>query len=141
MAQYETGARTPKADLTNALANALDVSPKALDVPDIDSYTGLMHTLFALEDIYGLKIGEIDGEVCLRLDKSKKMTYVEMLDMFMAWNDQAQKLAQGEITKDEYDRWRYRYPEFDNTQCRANVPSQEVGEMFIDDLKDKTEND
>ncbi len=124
LAQYETGARTPKADLTNALANALDVSPKALDVPDIDSYTGLMHTLFALEDIYGLKIGEIDGEVCLRLDKSKKMTYVEMLDMFMAWNDQAQKLAQGEITKDEYDRWRYRYPEFDNTQRRANVPSQ-----------------
>ena len=124
LAQYETGARTPKADLTNALANALDVSPQALDVPDIDSYTGLMHTLFALEDIYGLKIGEIDGEVCLRLDKSKKMTYVEMLDMFMAWNDQAQKLAQGEITKDEYDRWRYRYPEFDNTQRRANVPSQ-----------------
>ena len=132
LAQYETGARTPKADLTNALANALDVSPKALDVPDIDSYTGLMHTLFALEDIYGLKIGEIDGEVCLRLDKSKKMTYVEMLDMFMAWNDQAQKLAQGDITKDEYDRWRYRYPDFDTSQRRANVPSQEIGDMLMD---------
>ena len=111
MAQYETGARTPKADMTAELAKVLDVCPQALDVPEIDSYTGLMHTLFALEDVYGLKIGEIDGEICLRLDKSKKMTYAGMLDMFMAWNEQAQKLQRGEITKEEYDRWRYWYPD------------------------------
>ena len=46
LAQYETGSRTPKADLTAALAQVLDVSPHALSVPDIDSYVGLMHTLF-----------------------------------------------------------------------------------------------
>ena len=45
LAQYENSSRTPKADVTAALAEVLDVSPKALDVPDIDSYTGLMHTL------------------------------------------------------------------------------------------------
>ena len=56
LAQYETGSRTPKADLTAALAQVLDVSPHALSVPDIDSYVGLMHTLFTLEDNYGLKI-------------------------------------------------------------------------------------
>ena len=49
LAQYETGTRTPKSDVTEALAQVLDVSPKALDVPDIDSYNGLMHTLFTLE--------------------------------------------------------------------------------------------
>ena len=64
LAQYETGSRTPKADLTAALAQVLDVSPHALSVPDIDSYVGLMHTLFTLEDNYGLKISETDGEVC-----------------------------------------------------------------------------
>ena len=52
LAQYETGSRTPKADLTAALAEVLDVSPHALSVPDIDSYVGLMHTLFTLEDNY-----------------------------------------------------------------------------------------
>ena len=72
LAQYETGARTPKAELTNSLANALDVAPQALAVPDIDSYIGLMHTLFTLEDRYGLEICESDGEVhlvsmCLRV--------------------------------------------------------------------------
>ena len=36
IAQYETGSRTPKADLTAALAQVLDVSPHALSVPDID---------------------------------------------------------------------------------------------------------
>ena len=68
LAQYENGSRTPKADLTAALAQILDVSPHALDVPDIDSYVGLMHTLFTLEDCYGLKICECDGEIHLRVD-------------------------------------------------------------------------
>ena len=71
LAQYETGSRTPKADLTAALAQVLDVSPHALSVPDIDSYVGLMHTLFTLEDNYGLKISEMDGEVCLKVDVYK----------------------------------------------------------------------
>ena len=35
MAQYEVGSRKPKEDVTNALAEALDVSPRALNVPDI----------------------------------------------------------------------------------------------------------
>ena len=72
LAQYETGSRTPKADLTAALAQVLDVSPHALSVPDIDSYVGLMHTLFTLEDNYGLKISEMDGEVCLKVDVSEE---------------------------------------------------------------------
>ena len=45
-----------------ALAHALDVSPLALTGPDIDSDIGLMHTLFALEDTYGLRVEEVGGE-------------------------------------------------------------------------------
>ena len=110
MAQYESGTRTPKENLVNALAEALEVSPKALTVPEIDSYIGLMHTFFALEDLYGIKVGEIDGELCLRLDKSKDTTYLSMLDMFSAWQHEAEKLRSGEITKEEYNTWRYNYP-------------------------------
>ena len=110
LAQYESGSRTPKADLIEKLAEALEVSPRALAVPDIDSYIGLAHTLFTLEDRYGLKVGEIDGEVCLRLDKSKGVTYLNMLDILLAWQEQAAKLETGEITKADYDQWRYTYP-------------------------------
>ena len=134
MAQYESGTRTPKADLTAALAQTLDVSPQALDIPDIDSNVGLMHTLFALEDLRGLKIGEIDGELCIRLDKAKGRTYEEMFKMLDAWRQQAAKLEAGEITKEEYDQWRYRYPEFDTTHRRARVISQGLSDMFTEDF-------
>ena len=44
MAQYESGTRTPKENLVNELARVLEVSPSALDVPNIESYIGVMHT-------------------------------------------------------------------------------------------------
>ena len=58
MAQYEAETRTPKAELTAALAHALDVSPLALTVPDIDSDLGLMHTLFTLSRIVAMSFCE-----------------------------------------------------------------------------------
>ena len=139
LAQYETGARTPKADLTASLANALDVSPQALAVPDIDSYIGLMHTLFTLEDRYGLKIDEADGEVCLKVDVRKNKDAAELHKMLCSWRQAASMLKAGEITQEEYDRWRYRYPEFDTTQRWAKVPSQALSDMLIEALKEGDE--
>lgn len=135
LAQYETGARTPKADLTASLANALDVSPQALAVPDIDSYIGLMHTLFTLEDRYGLKIDEADGEVCLKVDIRKNKDAARLHEMLCAWRQTAAMLKVGEITQEEYDRWRYRYPEFDTTQRWVKVPSQELSDLLVEALK------
>lgn len=119
MAQYEAGTRTPKADLVEALAYVLEVSPQALTVPDIDTDIGLMHTLFALEDRRGLCIGEIDGEICIRLDKSDWNRYHNMFDMWNAWKKEADKLKAGEITKEEYDHWRYTYPKVEAERTRA----------------------
>lgn len=137
MAQYESGTRTPKTDLTKTLAHVLDVSPHALDVPDIDSNIGLMHTLFTLEDLRDLSVEEVNGEVCLKLDKSNGKTYNEISQMLFAWLEQAKKLESGEITKEEYDQWRYRYPEFDTTQRWAKVPSQGLSDYLVDAIKDK----
>ena len=135
MAQYETGSRTPKADLTKTLADFFGVSANALTVPDIDTDIGLMHTLFALEDIRGLTIGEIDGEICLRLDKARGVTYLAMFEMLSAWAEQAKKLKNGEISKEDYDRWRYNYPKYDTAQRWATVPSQELSDSLVDALK------
>lgn len=136
LAQYETGARTPKADLTASLANALDVSPQALAVPDIDSYIGLMHTLFTLEDRYGLKIDEADGEACLKVDVRKNKDAARLHEMLCAWHQAAAMLKAGEITQEEYDRWRYHYPEFDTTQRWARVPSQGLSDMLVEALNE-----
>ena len=137
LAQYETGARTPKADLTASLANALDVSPQALAVPDIDSYIGLMHTLFTLEDRYGLKIDEADGEVCLKVDARKNKDAARLHEMLCAWRQAAAMLKAGEITQEDYDRWRYKYPEFDTSgHWHKAVPSQALSDMLVETLED-----
>ena len=123
MAQYESGSRTPKAELTENLAGELGVSPLALSVPDIDSYLGLMHTLFALEDIYGMKIDKLDDEVCIRLDKNRGTSYISLLERFTAWQKEAEKYRNGEISKEEYDHWRYTYPEIEVQRTREALDS------------------
>lgn len=141
LAQYETGSRKPKADLTAALAQALDVAPQALDVPDIDSYIGLMHTLFTLEDIYGLTVSETDGEVCLKVNKDKGKDAAELLKMLYAWKEQAGKLSADEIDREQYDQWRYHYPKYDTTQLWTKVPSQELSDALVEQFKDQLKTD
>ena len=69
MAQYESGSRTPKADLVEQLADALDVSTEALNVPNIDSYTGLMHTQ---KSFYKLLMSKFDLKQKEKLDKKER---------------------------------------------------------------------
>lgn len=134
MAQYESGSRTPKADLTNTLAQVFEVSPQALTVPDIDSYNGLMHTLFALEDIYGLTIENRDGEIIMRIDPFKSREARNLLDNLPAWCAEREKYRKGEISKDDYDRWRYNYPKYDTSGHWAKVPSKELSDALIEGL-------
>lgn len=141
MAQYEAGSRTPKEDLTKALAGALDVSPLALDVPNIDSYYGLMHTLFALEDRYGLTIETRDGEVLFRVDPRKGKDATRISELVCAWAAIAKKYHAGEISRDEYDKWRYYYPQYDDTQITAKVPSQELNDAMVKALKSRLNKD
>ena len=136
MAQYENGARTPKEKMVADFAHELDVRPQALTVPDIDTDIGLMHTLFTLEDLRGLNVAEVDGVVCLRPGKHHK-AYAGMSQMLSAWLEQAKKLEAGEITREEYDQWRYNYPKFDTYQRWAKVPSQELSDYIVSSLNDQ----
>lgn len=135
MAQYEAGTRTPKEDLTQSLANALGVSSLALNTPDIDSYLGLMHTLFTLEDRYGLTIETRDGEVLFYFDPRKGQDAARISEMVYAWAPVMEKYRIGEITKEEYDNWRYNYPRDDKTQIWAHVPSAGLMDSIIEDMK------
>ena len=135
MAQYESGSRTPKADLVKALAYVLEVSPLALSIPDIDSDLGFIHTMFAIEDIHGVRAEKQGDEVHIVFDGSKRTMDESVFKMLSAWAEQAEKFRSGEISKEEYDRWRYRFPEFDTTQRWAKVPSQELSDMLVEAFK------
>ena len=95
--QYEIGVRTPKDDMIKDIAKIFGVSPQVIKLPDIDNY-------------YGLTINMLDDEFCLTLNRDNP-SYFPMYDMLRAWNKIARKYRNGEITKKEYDNWRYNYPE------------------------------
>lgn len=135
IAQYESEARTPKDDMFDSMAAILDVSPLALKVPDIDSYTGLMHTLFALEDTYGLEITELEGEICMRVNPRQSKDAARLLEMLCSWREVAARLESGQITKEEYDAWRYHYPRRDTSRIWASVPSQTLSDAILSGLK------
>lgn len=141
MAQYESGSRTPKADLTNKLAEVFGISPQALSVPDIDSYIGLMHTLFSLEDKYGLTIEKTENGVSIYADPKKGTDAAELSEMLNAWAEQSEKYHNGDINRNDYDKWRYNYPKYVETSGYVKTPSQEVSEAMLEAFKDKLKND
>ena len=97
MAQYEAEKRVPKDDLIETLSSILEVSPAAINVPDIDTHVGIMQLLFTLEDIYGISVRQEGSHVTLDLGAK-------------SWAKMKSKLDTGEISKEEYDNWRYNYP-------------------------------
>lgn len=137
MAQYESGSRTPKEDLVRSISRVLDVSPLALKLPDIDSDFGFIHTFFAIEDMHGVRVEKQGDEVHIVFDGSKRKMDESIFKMLSAWADQAEKYRNGEISKEQYDRWRYTFPAEDTTQRWAKVPSQELSDALVEAFKDK----
>ncbi|MCM1167644.1 MAG: helix-turn-helix domain-containing protein [Ruminococcus sp.] len=103
ISQYESGLRSPKEDMLNRLAYILGVLPEALNVTNIESYTDVMQILFALEDMYGLKIGRTGDDYIIRLNK-KHGEYPVMKEMFKAWYEEAMRYYNR-----SYNDWRYNF--------------------------------
>jgi transcriptional regulator with XRE-family HTH domain len=96
MAQYEADVRTPKHETITRLSNVLSVSAATLSIPKIEDETTLMHLLFSVEDsLYELPE-----------DEKRKV-----LNAVLQWWLMLQKQKSGQITKAEYDEWRYHYPD------------------------------
>ena len=119
----------------------LGVSPLALSVPDIDSYLGLMHTLFTLEDRYGLTIEKGENGVSMCVDPRKGKDAAELSEMLNAWAKQAEKYHNGDISREDYDKWRYNYPKYDENSGYVKVPSQGLSDKMIEAFKDRLKND
>lgn len=149
IAQYETGKRTPKDEVTAALATEMGISPLALTVPDIDTFDGLMHTLFALEDRIGLRVVERDGKAHLLVDPEFSKSSAALSQAIAVWREKAAKLESGEITREDYDNWRYNYPhpvpgtapnariDARAGSVTAKVLSPEVSDLFTADHRKK----
>ena len=108
--QYENENRTPKQDMINQMARIFEVAPEAITVPSIDKYYGLMHTLFTLEDRYGLTIAEIDGQICLKQNINHPNYDRSLAERLRDWNGAKTRLNNGSMLLSDYDHWRHSYP-------------------------------
>lgn len=108
---YELGNRTPSAKQIEKIALSLDVSPFAISNPDLESYVGVMHALFYLEENYGVIPGEIDGEICLRF-KDKFSTIFTDVEKWLKEYKTVQKASKDDTEKAEayYEEWKNSYP-------------------------------
>ena len=71
----------------------------------------------------------------------KETDTAELSEMLNAWAEQSEKYHNGDINRDEYDKWRYNYPKYDETSVFVKVPSQEISEAILEPFKDKLKND
>ena len=106
IAQYESGERTPRWMLREKLASALGVASAALSVPNIETDREFMHLLFALEDRCHITVTEFGAD--FRIEVPYQGFAPLGLDL-LAWKDKQEQLLNDEITKEEYDNWRYNF--------------------------------
>ena len=129
IAQYESGTRTPRGNILERLAYYLKVTPTALEVPSFESDYHFMHTLFMLEDKYGFEIEQASPrEITLKLKTSlPPKSHERRLE---DWAREYQKFKTGEITKEEYDQWRYTYPKVELQRFQLNQDEFKFQTLF-----------
>lgn len=103
---YELGNRTPSDKQIDAIAGALDISPFAISNPVIESYIGVMHTLFALEEEYGATLVCEPGATYITFPAGS-----DLRSRLSDWGEVFAKLKDGSMTKEEYEEWKNTYPE------------------------------
>jgi hypothetical protein len=59
-----------------------------------------------------------------------------MYGMFSLWYKEVEKLKKGEITREEYDHWRYTYPQVNAERLRA-YSDEKLAERRFNKGRDK----
>ena len=54
----------------------------------------------------------------------KRKNAAKLHEMLCSWQQAAAMLEAGEISKEDYDKWRYHYPEFDSSSHWVKVAPQ-----------------
>lgn len=114
ISQYESDKKKPRDTMIESIASELEVSPYAIDIPDIESYIGAIYTLFQLERTYGLKVDELDGQPILRFDKLLPHEQNSLYEYMQNWLEVSKDFREGKITERQYEEWKYNFPKYSN---------------------------
>lgn len=82
-----------------------------------------------------MTIVKTENGVSMYADSRKGTDAAELSEMLNAWSEQSEKYHNGDINRDEYDKWRYNYPKYDETSGYVKVPSKELSDMLVETIK------
>ena len=102
ISQYESDARTPKAELARFMASTLGVSSQIIGKYDIATPEGLLCTLFELDELYGLSLVEREGRIYFGF-----ISQTDADQLIKKWYGKRKALFRGMVTRDEYNDWKY----------------------------------
>lgn len=101
---YELGFRTPKKEKVNGIAEILSVNPCALYERNLYSGLDFLHILFEIEEDFHISPYQVKDSIYLQVKDNDVFN-----SALLSWLNQREKFLKGEITKEEYDIWKYSY--------------------------------
>lgn len=101
---YELGKRYPDFNMLNSLADALGISYYSLAEPQLNAAAGVLHCMFTLEQLYGLKPVKHEDKVYLEITDEAYSGAI-LKPMLTRWEAILQMLNNGEITQEDYEHW------------------------------------
>ena len=112
--QYELGNRTPKTDMIQQMAEALDCNYRSIDEPTLYAAEDVMFALFELDEHYDMPLYEVtDKENTDEKHICVGFNYSLMDDFLSEWMKKKQVLATDKITKEEYFDRKIKWPDKD----------------------------
>ena len=128
IAQYEGGTRTPKEDLLRKIAEVLDVNYRSLHESSLYAAEDIMYALFELDEhyplisLYEMKDNSDPDSPEIHMALSFRN---HLLDGFLKeWQLRKQQLADGEISKEEYQEWKLNWPQTAD-DCGRHTPARQ----------------
>lgn len=102
---YELGNRKPNEKQRMIIAAALEINVLSISNPTFESYHGVMHALYFLEESYGFEIIKDGSGVSLVCND------IDFLPRLLDWGDIYNDYKAGKISEEEYEEWKDSYPE------------------------------
>lgn len=108
VAHYESDLREPREDMLKRIAEILCVNIEYLS-PDTGTAIGKIQALFEMENEGALHPEMVNGDPVLSF-RGQSDELLAMQILMCKWIEKAEQLRNGEITREEYDQWRYQFP-------------------------------
>ncbi len=138
ISQYESEQTIPREEVLAKIATALNVDISALANINISNEAELLHTLFELENNYGVKITKNNDSYSITFENLiyKNRTLLSYLD---AWYNRQQQLDLNLNTEKEYNLWRSNFP-LEIRKNEANIEKKLAEKFGIQKEKLQNEN-